>query len=153
MLLLGTGATGGEERRLAPRAGVLFGAALALAGLLAFAPPWLSSRYTARALEQTHAQAKDDLTWARRLDPLSVHPLIAEAELAPSPRKAIAPLERAVELEPESLGPRYVLAMAYLDAGRRADARRELREALRLAPRSDRVREALRRTSAGRTSG
>jgi hypothetical protein len=153
MLFLGTGATGGEERRLAPRAGVLFGAALALAGLLAFAPPWLSSRYTARALEQTHAQAKDDLTWARRLDPLSVDPLIAEAELAPSPRKAIAPLERAVELEPESLGPRYVLAMAYLDAGRRADARRELREALRLAPRSDRVREALRRASARRTSG
>ena len=144
-LLLGAGAAGGEGARIASRAALAAGLGLAAASLLLFAPPWLSSRYTARALGQNAAAAKDELRWARRLDPLSIDPLVAEAELAPSPERAIAPLRRAVEREPRSVGPRYLLGVTYLDASRPAEGRRELREALRLAPRSDTVRDALRR--------
>jgi O-antigen ligase/polysaccharide polymerase Wzy-like membrane protein len=149
-LLLGVGAAGGassapHERRIGMPAALPLGLGLAIAALLAFTPPWLSARYTARALEQSPDAAADELRWARRLDPLSIDPFLAEAELASSPREAIAPLEDAVEQEPRSLGPRYLLGLAYLDAGRRADGRRELREALRLSPQSEAVRGALRR--------
>jgi tetratricopeptide (TPR) repeat protein len=150
-LLLGTGAADGEARLMASRAALPAGLALAASALLLFTPPWLSSRYTARALAHTPSEAVDDLRWARRLDPLSVAPLVAEATLAPSPPQAISPLEDAVEREPRSLGPRYLLGLAYLEAGRRAEARRELRQALELAPRSLAVRETLSRaeTAAG----
>jgi hypothetical protein len=144
-LLLGAGAAGGDEQRIAPRAALATGLGLAAASVLLFAPPWLSSRYTARALGQSASAAKDELRWARRLDPLSIDPLIAEAQLASAPGGALAPLRQAVEREPRSVAPRYLLGVAYLDAGRRKDGRRELREALRLAPRSSTVREALRR--------
>jgi tetratricopeptide (TPR) repeat protein len=144
-LLLGAGAAGVETHRLTSRATLAGGLALAAASLLLFAPPWLSSRYTGRALEQNAAAAKDELRWARRLDPLSIDPLVAEAALASSPEEALGPLRRAIEREPHSVAPRYLLGLAYLDAGRREDARRQLREALRLAPRSDPVRQALRR--------
>jgi hypothetical protein len=145
VLLLAAGAAGGEGQRIASRAALATGLGLAAASLLVFTPPWLSSRYTARALEQDAAAAKDELRWARRLDPLSIDPLVAEAELALSPMEAIAPLRRAVEREPRSVAPRYLLGLAYLDAGRREEARRELGEALRLAPRSGLVRQALQR--------
>jgi tetratricopeptide (TPR) repeat protein len=144
-LLLGAGAAGVERPRIAPRAALAIGLGLAAASLLLFAPPWLSSRYTTRALGQTTSGAKDELRWARRLDPLSIDPLVAEAQLASAPDGAIPPLRRAVEREPQSVAPHYLLGVAYLDAGRREEARRELREALRLAPRSDTVRQALRR--------
>ena len=124
------------------------GLALAVAAVLAFAPPWLSARYTARALEQSYTEAAQELRWARRLDPLSIDPFLAEAELASSPQEAIPPLEEAVEREPRSLGPRYLLGLTYLEAGRRVEARRELREALRLAPQSESVRRALGRAEA-----
>jgi hypothetical protein len=150
-LLLGVGAASEDDRRLTSRAALPAGAALAVTALLVFAPPWLSTRYTARALEQDRADAADELRWARRLDPLSLDPLIAEAELASSPEQAIPPLEEAVEREPHSLGPRYVLGLTYLDAGRLGEARRELREALRLAPQSRRVRQALRRAEAAKS--
>jgi tetratricopeptide (TPR) repeat protein len=154
-LLLGTGAAGGEARArlIESRLALPAGLALAASALLLFTPPWLSSRYTTRALAQTPSEAADDLRWARRLDPLSVAPLVAEATLAPSPSQAIPPLEDAVEREPRSLGPRYVLGIAYLEAGRRAEARRELREALELAPRSDAVRQALSRAEAAAGDG
>jgi O-antigen ligase len=153
-LLLAVGAVGVEnDRRLTARAALPAAAALAVMALFVFAPPWLSARYTVRALEQDRADAADELRWARRLDPLSLDPLIAEAELASAPEDAIPPLEEAVEREPDSLGPRYVLGLTYLDAGRRAEARRELREALRLAPRNRRVRQALRRAEAARSGG
>lgn len=155
-LFLGAGAAVGEsttaDRRVS-RAALPVGLALAAGAVLLFAPPWLSSRYTARALEQTSAEAADDLRWARRLDPLSVEPLVAEAELAPSPKQAIPPLEEAVEREPRSVGPRYLLGLAYLDAGRSSAARRELRRAVRLAPRSYAVRQALRRAETPRERG
>jgi tetratricopeptide (TPR) repeat protein len=145
-LLLGVGAAGVERaERLAGRAALPAGIAIGIAAVLAFAPPWLSSRYTASALEQTHVDAADELRWARRLDPLSVDPLIAEAELAPTPAKAIPPLERALDREPDSVATRYLLGLAYMEAGRRPEARRHLREALTLAPRSGPLRRALAR--------
>jgi tetratricopeptide (TPR) repeat protein len=149
VLLLGAGAAGTESHRIAPRPALASGLALAAVSLLLFAPPWLSSRYTARALEQSTAAAEGELRWARRLDPLSIDPLVAEAQLASAPDGAVGPLRRAVEREPRSVAPRYLLGVAYLDAGRREEARRELREALRLAPRSDTVRQALRRARSG----
>jgi O-Antigen ligase/Tetratricopeptide repeat len=148
-LLLGAGAAGVESPRIAPRTALAAGLGLAAASLLLFAPPWLSSRYTTRALGQTASGAEDELRWARRLDPLSIDPLVAEAQLAPAPDGAIAPLRRAVEREPQSVAPRYLLGVAYLGTGRREEARRELREALRLSPRSDTVRQALRRARSG----
>jgi hypothetical protein len=148
-LLLGTGAAGSEGQRIPLRAALAGGIALAAASILLFAPPWVSSRYTANALAQSAADAKDDLRWARRLDPLSIDPLVAEAQLASSPEEAIEPLREAVEREPRSVAPRYLLGLAYLNADRRTQAQRELAEALRLAPRSPRVRNALRRARAG----
>jgi hypothetical protein len=145
LALAGIGASVESRGFLPPRAALPAGvAALALA-LLAFAPPWLSARYVARAYEATGAQAvRDDLRWARRLDPLSVDPLVAEAELA-SPPADIPPLERAVAKEPRLEGLRYLLGAAYLRAGRKAEARRELRIALRLYPGDGLARQALGR--------
>jgi O-Antigen ligase len=157
-LLLGAGAAGAgesapEDRRIASRVGLPLGLALTAGAVVVFAPPWLSARYTARALEQTPAAAADDLRRARRLDPLSVDPLVAEAALAPSPAQAIPPLEDAVDREPRSVAPRYLLGLAYLEAGRRSAARRELREAARLSPKSYSVRQALRRSEAAPGDG
>jgi tetratricopeptide (TPR) repeat protein len=145
LLLLGAGTAGGGEPRLAWPVGPFAGLAVAATALVLFAPPWLSARYRTLALTQGPPEATDHLRWARRLDPLSVDPLVAEAELASSPEQAIAPLLDAVDREPESLAPRYLLGLAYLEAGRPASALRELEEARRLAPRSEAVRRALRR--------
>jgi O-Antigen ligase/Tetratricopeptide repeat len=147
-LLLGAATAGAGDRRIASSVGIPLALAMAATALLAFGPPWLSSQFTASALGQSSPAAADELRWARRFDPLSIAPLIAEAELATSPAGAIPPLEKAVEREPRSVAPRYLLGNAYLDAGRVADARRELREARRLAPRSVEVQEALRRAEA-----
>jgi len=140
----GQAAEPADEGRITSGA-LLLGVSLATAALLAFAPPWLSSRYTARALEQPFPAAADELRWARRLDPLSTDPLVAEAELADSPEQAIPPLLDAVDREPRTMALHYLLGLAYLDAGRRQDAEREFQVALRLAPRSEAVRRALRR--------
>jgi O-Antigen ligase/Tetratricopeptide repeat len=151
-LLLGAGAAGegaglaksvARKPRISSWAALPLGVSLAAAALLAFAPPWLSARYTARALEQPAPEAADELQWARRLDPLST-----EAELADSPAQAIPPLVDAVGREPRSVALRYLLGLAYLDTGRPQDARRELREAQRLSPRSEAVQRALRRARA-----
>jgi tetratricopeptide (TPR) repeat protein len=156
-LLLGSGAAAGPsprtERGTRSRGVLPVGLALAAAAVFVFAPPWLSSRYTVRAFEQRPADASDDLRWARRLDPLSVEPLVAEAELAASPNRAISPLQKAIEREPRSLGPRYLLGLAYLEAGRSREARRELRKAVMLAPRSEAARQALRRAETARGGG
>ena len=142
-LLVGIGASSGGggslKGRIAIPAGVV---ALALA-LFGFAPPWLSSRFVNRAYDAgTISNAGNDLLWARRLDPLSADPDVAQAELSPSPED-IAPLERAVSKEPRREDLRYLLGTAYLRAGRTALARRELREAVRLDPLDDLARMAL----------
>ncbi len=143
--LLGIGASRGGGAALTARAAVPAGAiALALA-LLAFAPPWLSGRFVDRAYTAgTASRTADELRWARRLDPLSTDPLVAEAVLARPPAD-IAPLERAVAKEPRRADLHSLLGNAYLAAGRKAAARREFRAALRLYPGSELARQGLAR--------
>jgi Flp pilus assembly protein TadD len=62
------------------------------------------------------------------------------------PAQAVLPLERAVEKEPRNVAVRYLLPLAYLEAGRPKDARAELLEARRLYPRSEEIARALART-------
>jgi hypothetical protein len=140
-LLLGAGAAAG--RGLLPRA-PSFGvaAAAAAAVLLAFAPPWLAARYTERAAAGSR-DAERELAWARALDPLSVEPHVVESNLAETPQEAIAPLEQAVEKQPEAVATRYLLARAYARAGREEDALRLLRPAREDAPRDPLVRQLL----------
>jgi len=143
--LLGIGASRAGGRTLDARVAVPAGAvALALA-VLAFAPPWLSGRFVDRAYTAGNAsRTADELRWARRLDPLSTAPLVAEAVLARSPAD-IAPLERAVAKEPRREDLHYLLGNAYLAAGRKAAARREFRASLRLYPASELARQGLAR--------
>jgi O-antigen ligase len=144
ILLLGIGAAPDAPRPL-PRAAAWLGALAALeVGLLLFAPPWLSARFTSRAYDAAPAAAADDLRWARRLDPLAVEPYLAQAALAARPAQAVPPLRRAVTKEPRVAELHYLLGRALLDAGRRAEARAELREALRLYPNDELARSTLR---------
>jgi hypothetical protein len=143
-LLVGIAASGDAPRPLPAKVALPAAAVALVISLLAFAPPWLSARLTDLAYRQTAAGAADDLRWARRFDPLSTDPLVAEATLARPPAN-IPPLEKAVEREPRRAELRYLLGVAYLDAGRRVAARRELRESLRLYPRGQLARDALER--------
>lgn len=145
--LVGIGLADGVGRRLSGRGGLLAASAVALVVLVLYVPPWLSTRITAAALAGEAPVSR--LQWARRLDPLSVEPLLAQARRAASPRDAIPPLELAVGKEPRSVGPRYQLAQAYLAAGREQDAEEQLTVALRLFPGDERLVQALRRARAG----
>jgi tetratricopeptide (TPR) repeat protein len=130
-----------RRSRLAMRAGAV--AALA-AALLVFVPPWLSARLVDSALRGS-GSAASDLRWAKRLDPLSTAPYLAEATLVARPDAALRPLGQAVEKQPRSSGLHYELGLAYLRAGMRAQARRELRAALALDPGDFQIARALRR--------
>jgi hypothetical protein len=144
-LLVGIGASPDDDRPLAARLAIPAGiAALALA-VVVFTPPWLSAKLVDRAYKAPDAvAAADDLRWARRLDPLSVDPLLAEAALA-KPPASIRPLRRAVAKQPRDAELHYLLGLAYLELGRRAEARRELAAAAALSPRDRAIRDALRR--------
>jgi O-Antigen ligase len=143
--LLGIGASRGGGPTLRARAAIPAGAVALAVALLAFLPPWLSARFVDRAYSAgTPSRVRDDLRWARRLDPLSTDPLVAEATLARPPAD-IRPLERAVDKEPRRVDLRYMLGAAYLAAGRKAAARRQLREALRLYPDYQLAQETLAR--------
>jgi hypothetical protein len=142
--LIGVGA-GREQAPLLPARRAVPAASVAAAlALLVFAPPWLASRFTTAAAKGP-ADAATDLRWARRLDPLATDPYVVEAALAPTAAEAVPPLERAVRKEPRSVALRFLLGSAELRAGNRARARAELREALRLDPHDDLIRDALRR--------
>lgn len=144
-LMLGIAAAPDRGTRLPARVALPAGVLAGLAALMAFAPPWLSSRLTDRAYKApSAAAAAEDLRWARRLDPLAVDPLLAAAALATPPAN-ISPLIKAVGKQPRDVEVHYLLGLAYLDLGRTALARRELRLALALSPRDDAVRNALRR--------
>ncbi len=144
-LLAGIGLSGDDPPALPGRASWT-GAAVAVAvAVLAFTPVWISARITSHVAEHPGADPHADLTWARRLDPLSTDALVTEAELTKTPAAAIPPLRDAVGKEPDAAALRYLLGDALLRAGRRAAAKRELEEAHRLAPRDPLIAAALRR--------
>jgi hypothetical protein len=134
-LLLGLGGAGGDRAPLSRRLGPPLACVVAVIALAAFVPPWLSARLTVRG--QT--------TWAKRLDPLSVDPYVADAARAPTPQGAIEQLQAAVRKEPRVVERRFNLAIAYERAHDWKNARRTLLEAKRLDPREPRIDEALRR--------
>jgi hypothetical protein len=141
--LLGLAASGGTRAVLRPRHAI--GLAVAVTGsvVVVFAPAWLSARYVERALGSPTA-AGQDLDRARRLDPISTTAYVVEAQLAADPAARIDALRRAVDKEPRSAGLRLLLGVAYRDAGRPDEARRELGEANRLAPRDEEIERLLR---------
>lgn len=140
-LLLGAGIASDEQPLLRTRVAAPAAAIAVLLALVGFAPPWLSSRFTEQAFE---TRASSDLRWARRLDPLSSEPLLAEAALAASPAD-VEPLRRAVDMEPRRAELHFSLGLALRRAGRQAEARRELQTAARLSPRDPFVLAELRR--------
>jgi hypothetical protein len=148
-LLLGIPLASARTKELKSVARLAGGSAALVLALLVFAPPWLSARLTEQATASGGAAAQSDLRWARRLDPISVEALLAEARLAASPPEAIPPLERAAEKEPRSVGVRYLLGITYLAAGRREDARAELLAAQELFPDDRLIRQALQRAQQG----
>ena len=75
-LLLGLGGAGGDCPPLSRRLGLPLACVVAVIALATFVPPWLSARLTVRG--QT--------AWAKRLDPLSVDPYVADAARAPTPQ-------------------------------------------------------------------
>jgi hypothetical protein len=143
-LAFGTAASSDERGGSPHRSRWTLGAAAAVLalGLVAFLPPWLASSYEDRAAEGGPGAA-GDLRWARRLDPLSVDPYVIQSQLAATPAGAVAPLEKAVAKEPRAYELHYLLGLAYREAHRRSDARRELQVALRLDPEDPYVRQAL----------
>jgi O-Antigen ligase/Tetratricopeptide repeat len=146
-LLLGMAGATRVGRPIGPRASMALALGTIALVALVLVPPWLSSRFTTSALRGSSTQSSD-LRWARRLDPLSTDPLVAQSTLATTPAAAIPPLEGAVRREKRSAGLEYLLAQAYVNAGRRADARRSLLKARRLDPRDPLIAEALARLSA-----
>jgi tetratricopeptide (TPR) repeat protein len=143
-VLLGA-ACADREPRTAPRfAAVGVAVASAAVALVLFAPPWLSATLSSSALDGSSSPGSD-LRWARRLDPLSVEPYVVAASLARTPAEAIPPLQKAARKEPRSVDARFQLGLAYLQANRRAAARRELQAALRLEPGEPSIERAIRR--------
>jgi hypothetical protein len=140
-LLLGIAASGDRPGRLRGRVRWPAMAGATVLALLALAPPWLSLRLADDALVDGDRR---DLRWARRLDPLSTTPYLAEALLAPSPQQAIAPLLRAAEKEPRSVAVHIRLFHAYREAARPREARKHLLTAIELAPREKDIRRLLR---------
>jgi hypothetical protein len=144
-LIVGVALSEDRPAPLTGRVAIPSGVVAAFVALFAFAPPWLSSRLVERAYDApTVSEARDDLRWARRLDPLSVDPYLAETAIVDSPAD-IPPLRRAVAKEPRSAELHFLLGLALLDAGRDADAREELRIALSFSPRDEAIRSALER--------
>jgi len=94
--------------------------------LVAFVPPWLSARLTDRG----------QYRWAKRFDPLSVDPYVAQG--------SVAALEEAVRKQPRVVELRFDLAQAYRRAGRLRLAQAELERALKLDALDPRIADALR---------
>lgn len=142
--LLGIGAAGLGARALVGRTAVVAGAVTGVAVVLLLGFPWLSSEL-ARHAPSAGSSAASDLRWSRRLDPLSLDPILTENALASTPQAQIAALRRGVDIEPEYASLRYALGKAYLAAGDKARARTELAAAHRLDPHDPAIRAALAR--------
>lgn len=138
-VLLGSTAGVLSRALLPPAARAGTAVAAAATALVLFGVPLASERLTERG-------GPDDLRWAKRLDPLTISPLLAEASSAATPAGRVRALRDAADREPDSVAAHYLLGLTYLDLGRKAEARRELREAQRLFPRDEGVIDrALRR--------
>lgn len=146
-VLLGIGLARDGDALGGRRAAVAAGA-VAVAGALAFSPPWLAQRYLTQGTAQGLPAGKEELDRARRLDPLLTDPLLVEAQLVP-PARAVPLLERAVREEPLSVRNQFLLGLTLLEAGRREDARRVLLRARALYPASEAIASALERLSSG----
>jgi O-antigen ligase len=129
-----------EEPLQVPRRVSLAAAGLAALVALAAVPPFLSSRITDEALRTADPGALDD---ARRLDPLSIDPWLAQATLARTPSARVDALRHGLEREPRSTALHLLLGRALLDVGRRDEAISVLEEAQRLDPRGEEVAAAL----------
>jgi len=141
--LLGMGAGTDGRPRIAKRNATPLAIAGVAVALIAFMP-WVSAKLTNRVYNGA-ASPGGDLSWAKRLDPVSVEPYLAEAAVAPSVSGRIRPLEAAADKEPRSAGVQYLLGLSYLESGRRADAIRTLLVAHKLDPREDLINAALSR--------
>ena len=139
--LVGAALSAGPAIAVPRRAALAAGAVAVLAGLAAV-PPWISERITDRALADGDPST---LSTARRLDPLAVEPWLAAHALARTPEERIEALRGALERDPSSPTLRVLLGETLLARGRRAEAVEELEEAVRLDPRGEQARAALRR--------
>ncbi len=108
-------------------------------------PPFLSERYTNHASDSWRldpARAYADLDRARTLNPLSEEPWLVEGAIAREAGvggRAIEAFRGATSERPAEWAAHYFLALAYLDEGDRASARRALDVALGLNPGSARL--------------
>jgi tetratricopeptide (TPR) repeat protein len=148
-LLLGIANAGSDEGAgrgpplLPGRTAIPLGIAVIALAVGAFGPSWASARLTAAAARNP-TDAANDLRWARRLDPLSVEPLVVQASLATSPRAALPPLRKALAKQPRDASLHYRLGRTLLKAGQRREALIALRTAQRLDPRDPTIARALR---------
>lgn len=145
MLLLAIAATtasSGESRPFTRRSSFIAAGAVIVVGLIAFVPPWLAARYTIRAARGGPG-VHGDVVWAKRLDPLSIEPYVAQATWSPNLQASVEELGKAVELQPRSYAARYLYGINLLKLGRLPEAREQLFEAHRLAPRDPYVNAAL----------
>ncbi|MDX6514020.1 MAG: hypothetical protein QOE36_3524 [Gaiellaceae bacterium] len=143
-VLLGIGAARDAYRPLTARASRLVGAGALVATLLLLGLPWLSARLTQQAARGP-SNAAADLRWARRLDPLSLDPILVENDLARTPQEKIRALKRGLALEPDYVSLQAAIGRAYLAAGDKAAALKALRHAVRLDPYDAKLRATLRR--------
>ena len=132
-LLVGIALSRRRDDRIGWRVAVPAAVATLVVVIAGFVPPWLSAQFTERR----------QFEHARRLDPLSTEPLVAEASLARRGERKIGLLRDAIELEPRSSSLHYLLGRAYLGAGRTRDARVAFLRARSLNPREDVIEDAL----------
>jgi cytochrome c-type biogenesis protein CcmH/NrfG len=131
-VIVGIGLAHGESL-LPSRAARASAAVAAAVVVLAFVPTELGGWL----LE--HGKAR----WASRLDPISTAPVIAEALQARTADEEVRLLQKAADMEPRVVATQYYLGVAYLNLGRRAEARAQLERARRLDPSNPSVLRAL----------
>jgi O-antigen ligase len=139
--LAGIALTSDEPTPLRRRTALAAGGLVALVALAAV-PTLLAARITDEALRTGDVGA---LATARRFDPLSIDPWIAEATLARSEPARVDALRHALEREPRSSALHLLLGRALLADGRREQALAELEAARRLDPRETEIAAELAR--------
>jgi O-antigen ligase len=152
MLLLGVAASTAPSvgGALSRRTTLAVAGAVVVLALVAFLPPWLAADYAARAA-RGGVGLESDITWSKRLDPLSIEPYVAEARWSGT-QGALVTLRQAVALQPRSVAARYLYGTDLLKAGKVAAARQQLFRAWQLSPRDPFVNAALRRAQSARPS-